>query len=102
MPKRTRLFDELAQAFEELTQWKEGKITLKVLLQPRELVHSKRVKSCNALVETTLRDEINTIREADNKAAIREAAADPLFLADLEETSAAFRWIDGEGEGDTP
>ena len=27
--KKPRLFDELAQAFEELTQWKEGKITLK-------------------------------------------------------------------------
>lgn len=102
MPKRTRLFNELAQAFEELTQWKEGKSDLKVMLQARELVHSKRVKSSNALVETALRHEIKTIRAADIKAAMLEAATDPLFLADLEETTAAFRWIDGEGEGDTP
>lgn len=27
--KKGRLFDELTQAFDELTQWKEGKITLK-------------------------------------------------------------------------
>jgi hypothetical protein len=55
-----------------------------------ELVQRKRVKSFNALVETALRDEINTIRAADIKAAIREAAADPLFIADLEETTASF------------
>ena len=73
-----------------------------VMLQARELVHRKRVKSFNALVETALRDEINTIRAADIKAAIREAAVDPLFLSDLEETTSAFRWIDSEGEGDTP
>ena len=73
-----------------------------VMLQARELVHRRRVKSFNALVETALRDEINSIRAADIKAAIRDAAADPLFLADLEETSAAFRWVDSEGEGDTP
>lgn len=71
-----------------------------IMLQARELVHRKRVKSFNALVESALRDEINTIRAADIKAAIREAAADPLFLADLEETTAAFQWVDSEG--DTP
>ena len=27
--KKPRLFDELVQAFDELKQWKEGKITLR-------------------------------------------------------------------------
>lgn len=72
-----------------------------VMLQARELVQSKRVKSFNALVETALRDEIKSILDADIKAAIRDAASDPLFLADIEETAAAFRWADGEGEGDS-
>lgn len=69
-----------------------------VMLQARGLVQRKRVKSFNALVETALRDEIKSIEAADIKAAIREAAADPLFLADIDETAAAFRWADSEGE----
>lgn len=72
-----------------------------VMCHARELVRLKRVKSFNALVETALRDEIETIRAADIKAAIREAAADPIFLADIEETSFAFRWVDSE-EGSAP
>lgn len=39
-----------------------------------------------------MRDEINRIQAADIKAAIRDAASDPLFLVDVEETTAAFRW----------
>jgi len=69
-----------------------------VMLQARELVQRKRVKSFNALVETALRDEINSIRAADIQAAFTDAATDPLFLADLEETSAVFRWVDNEGD----
>lgn len=71
-----------------------------LMFQARELVQRKRVKSFNALVETALRDEINNIHAADIKAAIREAASDPLFLADVEETTTAFRWADSEGQGD--
>ena len=71
-----------------------------LMSQARALVQRKRVKSFNALVETALRDEIDRIRVADIKAAIRDAASDPLFLADVEETAAAFRWTDSEGQGD--
>lgn len=71
-----------------------------LMTQARALVQRKRVKSFNALVETALRDEIDKIQAADIQAAIRDAASDPLFLADIEETTAAFRFADGEGQGD--
>lgn len=67
-----------------------------VMFQDRKLVQRTRVKSFSALVETALRDEIRSIAAADIKAAIREAATDPLFLADIEETAAAFRWADSQ------
>lgn len=70
-----------------------------LMSQARALVQRKRVKSFNALVENALRDEIDRIRATDIKAAIRDAASDPLFLADVEETTAAFRWTDSEGHG---
>jgi hypothetical protein len=70
-----------------------------IMLHARELVRRKKVKSFNALVETALRDEIRMIHASDIKTAIREAAADPLFLADIEETTTAFSWVDCEGEG---
>lgn len=55
--KKPRLFDELVQAFDELSEWKEGKITLKsykvepapkpaitpeIIRETRELLHLSR------------------------------------------------------------
>lgn len=62
--KKPRLFDELVQAFDELSEWKAGKITLKnykvepapkpeitpeIIRETRELLHLSRAVFANEL-----------------------------------------------------
>jgi hypothetical protein len=69
-------------------------IDTELMLEARDLVRRKRVRSFNALVEKALRDELTKIRAEEIKEAIRAAASDPLFQADVAEVTEAFRFSD--------
>jgi hypothetical protein len=69
-----------------------------LMLEARDLVRRKRVRSFNALVEKALREELEKMRAEEIRAAIQEAASDPLFQADVAEISEAFRYADHEAE----
>jgi hypothetical protein len=46
------------------------------------------------LIEDVLEKQIKTRSEVENLMLMKQAANDPLFLADLEETMAAFQSVD--------
>lgn len=50
-----------------------------------------------ALIESVLEKRIKNRSEADSLALMQQAADDPLFLADLEETMSAFQAVDRDG-----
>ncbi len=52
--------------------------------------------SYSAFVEEALTEKVRTAREEALAAAFSEAAADPAFLADVDETTKAFRHVDNE------
>lgn len=52
--------------------------------------------SKNALVEQALIKELKEIKRQARKARWQEAANDPLFLQDIKEVEADFRYADGE------
>ena len=57
--------------------------------------------SKNALVEQALLKELKELRRQARKAQWQEAAKDPLFIKDIEEVEADFRYADAETMGST-
>ena len=55
--------------------------------------------SKNALVEQALLKELKELRRQVRKALWQEAAKDPLFMKDIEEVEADFRYADAEAMG---
>jgi len=55
--------------------------------------------SKNALVEQALLKELKELRRQVRSSLLQEAAKDPLFLKDIEEVEADFRYADAETVG---
>jgi len=55
--------------------------------------------SYSAFVAQAIRERLNEVRERQLREAFSEAAADSLFLEDLEDTMEAFSEVDGVVEG---
>lgn len=68
-----------------------------LMAQARAAVRAKRFKSLTAFVETAIVDELEKIRKEEIDRAIRKAANDPLFIADVTGTEAYFVHVDQEG-----
>lgn len=68
-----------------------------IIGQAKEIVGKGTFKSMNAFVETAIKDELESINRERIKAAIKDAAKDPLFLADIRETEKDFEHVDFEG-----
>jgi Arc/MetJ-type ribon-helix-helix transcriptional regulator len=64
--------------------------------EAQEVVKKRRFKSMKALIETALQDELEKIRREEIAEAIRQAAEDPLFLADVTETTEYYTHVDTE------
>ena len=64
------------------------------------VVRDGAAPSYSAFVEEALTEKVRTTREAALAAAFEEAAADPAFLADVEETLEAFKHLDDEAVGE--
>ena len=67
-----------------------------IIGQAKEIVEKGTFKSMNAFVETAIKDELESIRKECIKAAIKDAAKDPLFLADIREVEKDFEHVDFE------
>ncbi len=67
-----------------------------VLTAIDEAVRRGEAPSKNALVERALARELAELRRRERAGRWREAAQDPLFMKDLEETEEAFRSADAE------
>lgn len=61
-----------------------------LLAQVRHLVEAGLAESASALVREAVEERVRQLREEELAREFREAARDPLFLADLEETEEAF------------
>jgi Arc/MetJ-type ribon-helix-helix transcriptional regulator len=68
-----------------------------LMSQARAVVRSRRFKSLTAFMETAIADELEKVHREEIEKAIRKAAADPLFLADVTETEAYFAHADLDG-----
>jgi hypothetical protein len=64
--------------------------------EAQEVVRRRRFKSMKALIEKALQDELEKIRGEEIAEAIRQAAEDPLFLADVTETAEYYTHVDTE------
>ena len=62
----------------------------------REVVAGGQFPSQNALVRDALRRELKRARDERIRQEFAEAARDPEFMRDLEETMEAFKWVDSE------
>lgn len=69
-----------------------------VLQQARECIKENGFKSLSAFVERAIRDELDKLRQEKIRAAVKSAASDPLFMADLMEIQSDFAHADLEGE----
>lgn len=67
-----------------------------VMAEAKEIVGKGFFKSMNLFVETAVRDEIEKIKKEQIRTAIRAAAWDPLFLADIQEIEKDFQYADYE------
>ena len=67
-----------------------------IIRQAKEIVEKGTFKSMNAFVETAIKDELERIKKERIKAAIKDAAKDPLFLADIREIEKDFEYVDFE------
>jgi hypothetical protein len=72
-----------------------------VLAALDEIMAQGMVPSKNALVEQALLKELKELRRQARKALWQEAAKDPLFIKDIEEVEADFRYADAETIGST-
>ena len=79
-----------------------GKATFQVsdqiLLQAKEAVAKGYAKSLSNLVEISLKDTLQRIKEEQIRIALKKASEDPLYLADIEEISKDFEYLDYEEE----
>ena len=67
-----------------------------VLAAIDEIMNSGLVRSKNALVEQALVKELKELKRQERKTSWQEAAKDPLFMKDIEEVEADFRYADAE------
>ncbi len=67
-----------------------------VMAEAKEIVGKGFFKSMNVLVETAVKDEIEKIKKEQIRTAVRTAARDPLFLADIQEIEKDFQYADYE------
>jgi hypothetical protein len=67
-----------------------------VLTALDEVMARKIVPSKNALVERALVKELQELRRQERKALWQEAARDPLFVKDIADIEADFRYADAE------
>ena len=65
-----------------------------------EVVRDGAAPSYSAFVEEALREGVRNARERALARAFSEAAEDPSFLADVDETLRAFRHVDHEADED--
>lgn len=70
-----------------------------VLAALQEAVAQGTAPSKNALVERALVRELQELRRQARRAQWEEAARDPVFLQDIEDTGAAFSSADAETAG---
>ena len=70
-----------------------------VLAALDEVMSKGMAPSKNALVEQALLKELKELRRQARKALWQEAAKDPLFLKDIEEVEADFKYADAETVG---
>ena len=61
-----------------------------LLAKMRRLVDLGLVESASALVRESVEERVRQLREEELAREFQDAARDPLFLADLEETEGAF------------
>ena len=67
-----------------------------VLAAIDEIMNSGLVRSKNALVEQALVKELKELKRQERKTSWQEAVKDPLFMKDIEEVEADFRYADAE------
>lgn len=67
-----------------------------IMAEAKEIVGKGFFKSMNVFVETAVKDEIEKIKKEQIRTAIRAAARDPLFLADIKEIEKDFEYADFE------
>lgn len=67
-----------------------------IIGQAKEIIEDGTFKSMNAFVEAAIRDELKRIRKERIRVAIRDAAKDPFFLADIREVEKDFEHVDFE------
>lgn len=70
-----------------------------VLAALDEVMAQGMVPSKNALVEQALLRELKELKRQARKALWQEAAKDPLFIKDIEDVTADFRYADAETAG---
>ena len=70
-----------------------------VLAAMDEVTAQGMVPSKNALVEQALVKELKELRRQARQALWQKAAKDPLFIKDIEEVEADFRYADAETVG---
>lgn len=68
----------------------------RVMAEAKEIVGKGFFKSMNVFVETAVKNEIEKIKKEQIRTAIRAAAQDPLFLADIKEIEKDFECADFE------
>ncbi len=68
----------------------------RVMAEAKEIVGKGFFKSMNVFVETAVKDKIEKIKKEQIRTAIRAAAQDPLFLADIKEIEEDFEYADFE------
>ncbi len=66
----------------------------------RELVNSGLADSVSAVVRQSLEATVRQLREERIRVQFEEAARDPMFLADLQESLGDFEGISGDGLDD--
>jgi len=71
-------------------------LPIDVLAAIDEIMNSGLVRSKNALVEQALVKELKELKRQERKTSWQEAVKDPLFMKDIEEVEADFRYADAE------
>ena len=71
-----------------------------VLAALDEAMSRGTVSSKNALVEQALVKELKELKREARKKLLQQAASDPLFLKDIADVEADFRYSDAETAGD--
>jgi hypothetical protein len=88
MQAKTRRPRQIKKATFDLSQ--------NVLAQLDEVVRLGMANSKNELVERAIAKELKETRRAARAAEWARAAADPLFLSDIEQVASDFRYADAE------